>query len=123
MIDTSRLRAVLEARVTEEGLSWRQAAIQIGVSPSLLSRLKSGLRPDLDGYVLMVRWLGMSADDFVTVPVTSAGAGREPAQRVSLITEFALLLGRQPDLSEADRVYLQGLMRSSLAHISARASA
>jgi transcriptional regulator with XRE-family HTH domain len=111
VIDTSRLRAVLEARVTEEGLSWRKAAIQIGVSPSLLSRLKSGLRPDLDAYLRIVRWLGVSADDFVTA------LEPQPAHGASLVTEFAVLLGRQADLSEADRVYLQGLMRASLAYI------
>jgi transcriptional regulator with XRE-family HTH domain len=113
-VDTARLRAVLEARITDKALSWRQAAGQIGVSPSLLSRLKSGLRPDLDGYVRIVRWLGLSADDFIT------GNDREAVRDVGVMTEVTALLGRQTDLSEADKVYLQDLIRASLTHCYSR---
>ncbi|NEN07657.1 transcriptional regulator [Diaminobutyricibacter tongyongensis] len=112
-IDTARLFAVLEARTTDENLSWRQAATQIGVSPSLLSRLRYGQRPDLDGYASIVRWLRMSADDFIEVAGEDAGPGGE----VSLITEISALLRRRRDLSDTDKTYLEDVMRVSLDHI------
>jgi len=39
-------------------------AADIGVSPSLLSRLGKGLRPDVDGFATLVSWLGMPAEEF-----------------------------------------------------------
>src|SRR5438045_59281 len=64
-IDVDSLFAVLEARTNSDGLSMRQAAALIGVSPSLLSRLRNGQRPDLDAFANIVRWLGVSADTFL----------------------------------------------------------
>ena len=105
-IDTGRLFAVLEARTTDENLSWRQAATQIGVSPSLLSRLRYGQRPDLDGYASIVRWLRMSADDFIVVE----GDDMEPGGEVSLITEISALLRKRRDLSDSDKTYLEDVL-------------
>ncbi|WP_159433886.1 transcriptional regulator [Cryobacterium flavum] len=112
-IDTGRLFAVLEARTTDENLSWRQAAIQIGVSPSLLSRLRYGQRPDLDGYASIVRWLRMSADDFIEVE----GDDVAQAGETSLITEISALLRKRRDLTEADKSYIEDVVRASLDHI------
>lgn len=113
MIDTDRLYAVLEARITDENLSWRQAALQIGVSPSLLSRLKYGQRPDLDGYASIVRWLRMSADEFIEVE------GEEPTseKEVNLITEISALIRKRRDLTEVDKTYLEDVTRASIDHI------
>jgi transcriptional regulator with XRE-family HTH domain len=112
-IDTGRLFAVLEARTTDEHLSWRQAANQIGVSPSLLSRLRYGQRPDLDGYASIVRWLRMSADDFIEVE----GDDVAQAGETSLITEISALLRKRRDLTEADKSYIEDVVRASLDHI------
>ena len=37
---------------------------EIGVSPSLLSRLRNGLKPDTDSFATIVRWLGIPAERF-----------------------------------------------------------
>lgn len=112
-IDTDRLFAVLEARTNDENLSWRQAALQIGVSPSLLSRLKYGQRPDLDGYASIVHWLGMSADAFIEVQTADV----EPARESSLITEISAAIRKRRDLTDADKTYLEEVMRASLEHV------
>ena len=65
-IDVSKLYAALDAKRKARVVSWRQLAADIGVSPSLFFRLGNGLRPDVDAFVTLVRWLGMSADDFMT---------------------------------------------------------
>lgn len=112
-IDTDRLYAVLESRTIDENISWRQAALQIGVSPSLLSRLKYGQRPDLDGYASIVRWLRMSADDFIEVQ----GDAPDMDTEVSLITEISALIRKRRDLTEADKNYLENVTRASIDHI------
>lgn len=112
-IDTDRLFAVLEARTNDENLSWRQAALQIGVSPSLLSRLKYGQRPDLDGYASIVRWLGMSADSFIELKTDDIDSAPES----NLITDISALIRKRRDLTDADKTYLEDVMRVSLDHV------
>lgn len=108
-IDTARLFAVLESRVNAENISWRQAAGKIGVSPSLLSRLRNNQRPDLDAYAAIVGWLGMSADDFIS----TGTVGTERKER-ELSTEVSALLRARSDLTDTDKTLLEEVFRSAL---------
>ena len=47
-VDVGALYAALDAERDARGVSWRQLAKEIGVSPSMLSRLGNGQRPDAD---------------------------------------------------------------------------
>lgn len=76
-VDLDRLVGVLDSRINAEGLSWRKAAAQIEVSPALLSRLRNGHQPDLSSYAKIVRWLNMSADEFLHEPAQSVRDDRE----------------------------------------------
>lgn len=111
-IDVQRLVGVLDTRIGAEGISWREAARQIGVSASLLSRLRNDQRPDLDAYVLIVRWLGMSADDFLA---TDENKSNQP--QPELASEVAALLRARSDLSDQDRALLEGAFRSGLQYL------
>ena len=51
-INAAALHSALDAARQERQLSWRALAGEIGVSPSLLSRLGNGLKPDYLGEVL-----------------------------------------------------------------------
>jgi len=111
-IDVARLVGVLENRVEADGISWRQAAALIGVSPSLLSRLRNSQRPDLDAFAKIVKWLGVSADKFLGGPdETNRG------QQTELSTEVSVLLRARSDLSERDKEYLEDIFRASLQHV------
>lgn len=113
-VDLGRLVGALEARINAEGLSWRKAAAQIDVSPALLSRLRNGLSPDLSSYAKIVRWLDMSADDFLTEPAQSV---REDGAPVELESEVSALLRARKDLSELDKKLLEELIRAALTHV------
>lgn len=63
-IDIVALYRTLDSVRNEKGLSWRTLAKEIGVSPSLLSRLRNGLKPDTDSFATIVRWLGIPAERF-----------------------------------------------------------
>jgi transcriptional regulator with XRE-family HTH domain len=106
-IDVARLVDVLDTRIEAEKISWRTAAGQIGVSPSLLSRLRNSQRPDLDAYVAIVRWLKMSTEDFLEETNTSA-------EQPELTSEVAALLRARRDLSDDDKKLLENVFKSGL---------
>jgi transcriptional regulator with XRE-family HTH domain len=113
-IDVSKLYDALNEERTVREFSWRQLAAEIGVSPSLLSRLGNGLRPDVDAFVTLVRWLGMSAEDFMT-DASPAVPERQP----ELSTQVAALLRARPELDDTDRDLLQDIFRTALKHVRA----
>src|SRR5213594_3016565 len=73
-LDVLRLHAALDSRRKTLKLSWRQLAGLAGVSPSTLTRLGQGKRPDVDGFAALVAWLGVAPDRFL---------GTSPAKRAA----------------------------------------
>lgn len=65
-LDVEALRAALDQQRRFKKLSWRQVAGEAGVSPSTLSRMTQGKRPDVDSFAALVRWLGVPADTFLS---------------------------------------------------------
>lgn len=63
-VDVTALHAALDQRRQSEGLSWRQLAGKIGISPSTLSRMAQGNKPDVDSFAAIIEWLGVPAERF-----------------------------------------------------------
>jgi len=112
-IDVRGLYAALDAERTARDWSWRQLAKEIGVSPSLLSRLGNELRPDADGFATLVRWLNMPAERFMVDLDGGRGLPTEP----DLVTQLAPLLRARQDLDERDVAYLEEVIRATLRHV------
>jgi transcriptional regulator with XRE-family HTH domain len=106
-IDVDALYGALNAEREARRSSWRQLAKEIGVSPSLLSRLSNGYRPDADGFATLVQWLGLPAEQFM---VGGEASPREP----DLVTQMAPLLRARSDLSKADIDYLEEVIRATV---------
>lgn len=115
-IDVRGLYAALDAERQSRGWSWRQLAKEIGVSPSLLSRLGNDLRPDADGFATLVRWLNMPAEQFMIDSDARPTRQQEP----DLVTQLAPLLRARHDLEPRDVAYLEEVIRATVRH--ARAS-
>ncbi len=114
-VNPGLLYATLDAVRTDRGLSWRSLAKEIGVSPSLLSRLGNGLKPDADGFATIVAWLKVPAEQFFAhneEPTT----GDEP----DLMAQLAPLLRARKDLSETDINYLQQVIAATVDHVRAQ---
>lgn len=111
VIDVSGLASALEARVKTEEISWRSAAGSIGVSPSLLTRIRNDQRPDLDAFAKIVRWLRLPADQFLVDPDELA-TREEP----ELSSSINALLRARSDLDEQDKQYLESILQSGLDH-------
>lgn len=115
-LETARLYAVLDAQREARGLSWRQLAAEAGVSASLVSRMGNGHRPDLDGFIALVQWLGMPAETFMVWP---QGQG-EQQSRPSLEAQLAPLLRAEEELTEADQQHVLDVVGITLRHMRAR---
>ncbi|MFJ7297589.1 helix-turn-helix domain-containing protein [Streptomyces collinus] len=61
-LDVPELRRRLDARRQERGLTWRQLAEQVDISPSMFSRLADDKRPDADALVTLLVWLDLDTD-------------------------------------------------------------
>ena len=77
---------------------------EIGVSPSLLSRLGNGLKPDTDGFATIVAWLRLPAEGFFE---HDRGGEVDDSREPDLMAQLAPLLRARKDLSETDINYLQ----------------
>lgn len=111
VIDVSGLASALESRVKADDISWRQAAREIGVSPSLLTRIRNDQRPDLDAYARIVRWLRISADRFMIDPEEL-----ENRDEPELGSSINALLRARSDLDDQDKQYLETILQSGLDH-------
>ncbi len=111
-INTALLYSALDAARQERRLSWRALASDIGVSPSLLSRLGNGLRPDTDGFATIVQWLKLPAENFFDQgDATNAdGEQREP----DLMAQIVPLLRARKELDETDIKYLQQVIGATI---------
>lgn len=58
-LDVPTFVAALDRRREECGLSWREVAEKTGTSPSTLTRMKQGKRPDVDTFASLSIWLGI----------------------------------------------------------------
>lgn len=113
-IDVRGLYAALDAQRSELGWSWRQLAKEAGVSPSLLSRLGNGDRPDANGFATLVRWLNMRAEQFM---IDDATIDRPEPE---LVTQLAPLLRARKDLTDEDVTYLEDIIRATVRRVKAQ---
>lgn len=55
----------LDATRQARKLNWKQVAAEAGVSPSTLTRLGQGKRPDVDSLAALCMWAGLDADNYM----------------------------------------------------------
>lgn len=114
-IDARGLKTTLDEVRKEKALSWRQLAGEIGVSPSLLSRLRNDYKPDAEGFITLVKWLGVPVDTFLIDEEDDSDA-----QQPELMAELAPLLRARKDLDDDDVQYLQDVIQATLRRASSK---
>lgn len=117
-IDTALLYSALDAARQERGLSWRSLAKEIGVSPSLLSRLSNGLKPDTDGFATLVAWLRLPAERFFNARGDQHAS--DDADEPDLMAQLAPLLRARRDLTETDVRYLEQVIGATIQRVRAQ---
>ncbi len=107
-LDVEALYAALDARRKSKKLSWRDLAKEAGVSPSTLTRMAQGKRPDVDGFAALVRWLGVSADQYLTgTPTTGAQKKADP------MAMFSTFLRANKELDQKSVKFLEEVMQAA----------
>ncbi|ABD13367.1 putative transcriptional regulator [Frankia casuarinae] len=112
-VDVNGLYGALDAARTARGLSWRQLAKEIEVSPSTMTRLANGHKPEVDAFVAMTRWLGMPAERFML------DDGDDERPQPELVAELAPLLRARKDLDAEDVRHLQEIIGSAVRRFNA----
>lgn len=110
-INTAALHAALDAARQERQLSWRALASEVGVSPSVLSRLGNGLKPDTDGFATIIAWLRLPAEDFFE---REGQATDDDSREPDLMAQLAPLLRARKDLTDTDIKYLQQVIGATI---------
>jgi len=107
-VDVEALYARLDARRKAAEISWREAAGEIGVSASTLTRMAQGASPDVEGFGKMIRWLGVSADEFIP-PLTSRAA-RKPEDLLVVVSRH---LRASKELDAQSAKALEGIIEAA----------
>lgn len=111
-LNVRALHGALDAERKARRISWRQVAREADISPSTLSRMGNGYKPDVDAFAKLVRWLGVAADMFLI--------GSDPAERSpDLVAELAPLLRARHDLSDRDVAYLEDVIGAAVRRFNA----
>jgi transcriptional regulator with XRE-family HTH domain len=61
VLDTDALALAIDLISRHRGISLRTVAAETGLSPSTLTRIKAGQKPDADGLLTLLAWLGYPA--------------------------------------------------------------
>jgi transcriptional regulator with XRE-family HTH domain len=116
-LNVKSLYAALDAERSARGMSWRQLAKEVGISPSTLTRMANGHRPDVDAFAALTRWLGTPSETYLVY-------GDEPPQeQPALLTQLAPLLRARKDLTDRDVAYLEDLVGAALRRFRSERSA
>jgi transcriptional regulator with XRE-family HTH domain len=111
-VNVSALYAALDAARTKKELSWRQLAAEVGVSPSTMTRMANGNRPDVDAFLALVQWLGIPAETFMVDPEDSQREDR--VEEPELMAQLAPLLRARSDLRADDVTYLEEVIGAAM---------
>ncbi|OKI58021.1 helix-turn-helix domain-containing protein [Micromonospora sp. CB01531] len=108
-INVPALYAALDAARRSKNLSWRQLAAEVGCSPSTMTRLANGYRPDADAFMTLTQWLRMPAETF-WISDTEDSQDEEP----ELLAEVGVLLRARKDLGEEEKQHLQNVLEAAM---------
>jgi transcriptional regulator with XRE-family HTH domain len=102
-------QALDDVRSSRE-LTWKQVADESEVSASTLTRMAQGRRPDVDSLAALLKWSGLSADDFI---VDGDDSEVEPP---SPLASIAAQFRRDKKLPPAGKKAIEATLRAMYQH-------
>jgi transcriptional regulator with XRE-family HTH domain len=115
-IDIPALYAALDGARRSKGLSWRQLAAEVGCSPSTMTRLANGHRPDVEAFMALVTWLNMPAETFTVSDQVEDPDGN--VEEPELLAQMGALLRARQDLEPQDVQHLQEVIEVAMRRFS-----
>lgn len=95
----------LEGVVKERSKSWKEVALETGVSASTLTRMAKGRRPDAASLASLSAWSGLNPSDFVQ------GAFAKP--RREAMSQISTLLQTDPNLDAEAAKAMEAILRAA----------
>jgi hypothetical protein len=95
----------LEATVRSRTKSWKQVAMETGVSTSTLARMGQGAKPDAASLAVLSAWAGLNPSDFVDSPHKVA----RPEPMVQITT----LLRTDPNLNPQAAAAMEAILMTA----------
>src|SRR5947207_6794303 len=83
--DTEGFFAALDAVREAKGRTWKDVAVESGVSASTLTRMAQGKRPDVDGLAALLKWSGLQAEMFIPRGKSEAKKTAEPLAQITAV--------------------------------------
>jgi transcriptional regulator with XRE-family HTH domain len=102
IVDVAALYGALNDKRDRQGVSWRELANELQLSPSTFTRMAQGQRPDIDTFSTVLHWLGMPAEKYTRIEGESPkrhGTKAEPLVEISTLLRSSKSI--KPDQAEA----------------------
>lgn len=109
-VDVKALYKALDKKREAQGLSWRALATKLKISPSTFTRMAQGLKPDLDTFASLSRWLGVPQEQFLR-PATKH---QEEADPVAMISTY---LRSSKNISNEQADALEDIIQVAFKHL------
>ena len=103
--DSEGFYRALEATVRSRGITWKQVAIQTGISASTLTRMSQGRQPDAASLAALSAWAGMNPSDFVEAAYKTSN--------VEAIAQISTLLRTDPNLDAESAEAMDAIVRTA----------
>lgn len=101
--DVEGFYRALDATRQSRQLTWRSMAREAGISPSTLTRMAQGKKPDVDSLAKLTVWSGLRTEEFVW--------SDKPKAEAESIAMISTLLRSDKHLSEESSAALDELIK------------
>jgi hypothetical protein len=109
-VDVEAFYAALDSKRRSKGLSWRALATQLEITPSTFTRMAQGLKPDVDTFATLLRWLGMPQEEFLR----PAKRKPETADHVAMISSY---LRSAKNITQQEAEALEDIIGAAFRHL------
>jgi transcriptional regulator with XRE-family HTH domain len=109
-VDIAALYAAIDRKRQAQKLSWRGLAAKLDITPSTFTRLAQGLKPDVDTFATLIRWLGMSPEEFLRPTKRKP----EEADPLAMISSY---LRSAKNVSHEQAAALEDIMTAAFRHL------
>jgi len=109
-VDIAALYAAIDRKRQTKDLSWRSLAATLKITPSTFTRMAQGLKPDVDTFATLIRWLGMPQEEFLR----PAPKKTEDADPVAMISSY---LRGSKNVTDEQADALEDIMHAAFRHL------
>ena len=109
-VDVEALYAALDSKRQAKSLSWRSLASKLEITPSTFTRMAQGLKPDVDTFATLLRWLGMPQEEFLRPTKHKA----ENADHVAMISSY---LRGAKNITQEEAEALEDIISAAFRHL------